>query len=263
MNLRSIIENFPSIKIPPHQYHQAEDCMNPAYLAIEDVVCPLRLNEKRIWALCTNMTLATGVKNAEVKQGNTPMDKVVHVTKELNEKNRYGHPSLAIPEKTTDYDGSVYYAGWVTQRANNLVVYLHSGRYKNRVLTLFQKQCLEIYIGIEFLQAYGEQDIIFYDKIHKHRGLFDFFLSDKPFDTRHEEIARTYSPSLFEKIIALEDLGLLSVSALETILGEEQPKKSSSTLEESEHKIVTKAVDKIAVEKDEISQGSSPRKSRY
>lgn len=238
MNLRDIIQEFPSVKRSLDLLHDGEDCMNPAYQDIEDVTCSLRENEKRIWVLRTDtdMVLATGVKNSEFKQGNTPMNEVVCGAEKLNEKNIYGHPSLAVPDITTNYDGSVYYAGWITQRAKNLVVYVYTGRCQNKDLSMLQKQCLELYIGIQFLNAYGDQDIVFYDRIVERKGLFDFFLSNKPFDQEHEKTARYYSSSLLKKVASLDELDLLSKDTIKKLLGEERLEKSLSALDKSEQK---------------------------
>lgn len=59
----------------------------------------------------------------------------------LNWNDRYGHPSLTLPEG--DYDGSVFYAGYICQRKGYLQVYLVSGRFERNDLNEEQTRILK------------------------------------------------------------------------------------------------------------------------
>ncbi|MHB1947600.1 MAG: hypothetical protein ACYCQI_05755 [Gammaproteobacteria bacterium] len=235
MNLRSIVASFPSIH--PGERYENEEGMNPAYQTVEEIRCPLKLNEKRIWALRSDMLLATGVKNAEVSEGNTPMAAVVVGSESINPKNRYGHPSLAVVEKPSGeykgYDGKVYYAGWIAQRTKHLEVFVYTGRCLNSFLSNFEKRCLELYIAIEFMKAYGEQDFLFVDRMQGAGAMFRFFLPNKPFDKDHLATARTYSSALLKQVMQLDRMGLLSKEKIEALLNLKYKEIFSSAAAES------------------------------
>jgi hypothetical protein len=164
-SLKDFIKDSITTVMPLYSY-PGEQSINPAYQDISDVRCPLKKSEKRIWVLRSDFILATGVKNSNSEYGYKPFtvfDEAVQQDpgKYLSLSDRFGHPSIAYREG--EYDGSVYYAGWVVQRADHLVVYLCSGRFERDDLSNQQIKTLEMYIAKEFLSAYGEQDIRFYD----------------------------------------------------------------------------------------------------
>jgi hypothetical protein len=183
------------------------------------------------------MLLATGIKNAEVEEGNTPMSAALVSTDGINPANRYGHPTLAMPEKAVGeykgYDGKVYYAGWVAQRAKYLEVYVYTGRCPNYLLSEFQKRCLELHIAIEFRKVYGEQDFLFVDRLSGALGMFRFFLPNKPFDAAHLATARTYSSALLKEVMHLDQQGMVSQEKIEAIIGIKAKETPSVVVAES------------------------------
>ena len=66
--LKSYIKRYIKGVLPKYAY-SGESGVNPAFQCIEEVDRPLRLNEKRIFALRGDFILATGVKNAEQQLG--------------------------------------------------------------------------------------------------------------------------------------------------------------------------------------------------
>lgn len=180
-------------KIQPAYSYDTEKSINPAYCDIEHC-STLCLNEKRIWVLRTDLILAVGIKNRYVIEGNTNIFSKVQLCNKnpIDIQDPYGHPSLAMPEG--DYDGSAYYAGWICQHASHMSVYLFTGRYAPMLCFEEQKKTIEEYISIQFMSAFGEQDIIFYDYSHE-RDMYAF-LQGKSLDT----YSRTYSPTHFENI---------------------------------------------------------------
>lgn len=167
MNRIKLIEEhiklFPKV-YPTHKHESEEGGINPLYSDIEHCD-PLCGDEKIIWVLRGDLTLAVGIKNAAeyINAGSTniadKVDESMHCY--INFKDRYGHPSLAMPEN--DYDGSVYIGGWLRVYQGRIDVYLLSGRYDNPGLTPSQKQCLEQYLSIKFRSAYGEYNVVFWD----------------------------------------------------------------------------------------------------
>lgn len=190
--LHSEIKTLP--KVNAGYGYEGEQGINPIYCDI-DACQPLYLDEKRIWALRGDGILATGIKNVCVGEGNTDLwkkvDKSAHVY--LEKTNRYGHPSLAVPDG--EYDGSVHYAGWVCRRVNHLQVFLQSGRY--RVETLFseaERESIETYIAFKFMDIYQQEKVLFYDRIGEEL-LTDFLKG--PFDQARP--CRTYTWETIEK----------------------------------------------------------------
>lgn len=158
------------------------------------------------------------------------MSDVLVSTDGINPLNRYGHPSLAVCDEGEHkgYDGKVYYAGWIAQRSTCLEVFMYTGRCPNLQLSRFQKHCLELYVAIEFMKAYGEQDFRFVDRVYGAGGLF-FFLRNRPFDREHLATARTYSAALLKEIAQLDQQGELSEEKLKVMLGlEDIPPESVS-----------------------------------
>jgi hypothetical protein len=148
--------------ITPKYSYANEDNINPGYLDIEQVNEPLRLFEKRIWALRSDFILATGVKNAyQDEHGYNGLGDSFSesIQRFLNWQDRYGHPSLTIADEK--YDGGVFYAGYVCQRNRYLQVYLASGRFDRKDLNPVQTKILEAYIAAQFQVAYGIQEIVF------------------------------------------------------------------------------------------------------
>ncbi len=160
--LTRIIQTLPAVTA---QYkHPSEKDINPAFCEIEHAK-KLIPSEKRIWVLRKDMVFALGIKNAYAEYGNTPLVTAIDgLTTVINVKDRYGHPSLAMP--TPDYDGSVYYAGWLFQHNHHMEVYLSSGRFHNNKLSTFEHIYIEQYISLKLIEAFGEQNIVFYDWEH-------------------------------------------------------------------------------------------------
>lgn len=193
------IKTFPSVA-PPYQYDSEkgmyinpdynEKYINPAYCDIDHCL-PLCLHEKRIWVLRTDLTLATGIKNANLDEGNTnifsKIDETMHEL--IDPDDRYGHPSLAHP--ANGYDGSVYYTGWLHQHGNHLEVFVGSGRYHNKQLRPQQQKFLEFYIYLKLLEVYGEQKIIFTDYFVKEE--LEGFLKGDSYQDRNKP-TRFYTP---------------------------------------------------------------------
>jgi len=186
--LVNLIKKIPTIQAK--YTNETEIGINPAYCDIEHSV-PLCPHEKKIWLLRGDLILAVGNKNAYVEAGNTTILDAVDtsVQQYIDLNDRYGHPSLAMPEK--DYDGSVYSAGWLYQHANHIEVFLYSGRYHNEKITKLQQHYLERYISMQFMEAYGEQDIIFFD--YEEDQEIKPFLKGTSFPA--EKVKRTYSPA--------------------------------------------------------------------
>lgn len=150
------------IPLEPKYSYKNESDINPAFENVEQISYPLQLLGIRIWVLRSNFTLVTGVKNAYQKEYNYHglAESFNEANQELlNWKDRYGHPSLAIPEG--DYDGRVFYAGYLCQRKGFLQVYLASGRFDRKDLNEQQTAILEAYVAAQFQVAYGTQDIVF------------------------------------------------------------------------------------------------------
>ena len=153
----------------------------------------LRLYEKRIWALRSDFILATGIKNAYKEEHGynglaESLDKLVH--KHVDWKNRYGHPSLTLPEGK--YDGSAYYAGYLCQHSDYLQVYLCSGRFDRTDLNEEATAKLETYIAEIFWAQYGEQDIQFDQGDSNNPAYHALFFKNAPLP---QDIAkRRYSP---------------------------------------------------------------------
>lgn len=154
------IKKFPAT-LPRYQ-HQNEKSINPAYCDIDHCI-PLCPGEKRIWVMRTDGILALGIKNTLIAEGNTALkektDEIVH--QYIDHEDRYGHPSLALPEN--EYNGSVYYAGWLYQHSDRIEIMSCSGRYQNKKLKPTQKTFLECYIALKLMERYGGQKIIFID----------------------------------------------------------------------------------------------------
>jgi len=191
MYLSCRIDSFP--KVYARYDYPGEEGINPAYSDIErcEPLCP---DEKRIWALRGDGTLATGIKNICVRKGNTDLFQKVEDTlhKYVDKTNRYGHPSLALPEGT--YDGSVHYAGWLCNRSDHLQVFLLSGRFHNKMLSEEQRDIIEAYVAGKFINAYGQDRVVFYDQIGDER--LDIFLAG-PFPK--DRPCRTYTQDSIKK----------------------------------------------------------------
>lgn len=179
-------------------YHANEAGVNPVYENSEDCT-ELCVNEKKIWVLRTDLILALGIKNGAVNHGNTNIldrvDSSMHAW--ITSSNRYGHPSLAVPDGT--YDGSVYYAGWLRKHQNHIEIFLSSGRFQNIQLTVAQREIVETYIAYKLMLSYGEQHIVFFDwTAEKNDEEFSLFVQCKPFP--HDKKRRIYTPQLIDII---------------------------------------------------------------
>ncbi|KTD18389.1 hypothetical protein [Legionella jordanis] len=164
LNLTTV-EHYLSSNIPlikPKYFYDNEKSINPAFENIQMITKPLKLNEKRIWLLRGDFLLVTGVKNAyEREYGYEGLKQVFNpaLYQFINWEDRYGHPSLALPE--LDYDGSVFYAGYLCQKKDFLQVYLVSGRFDRKDLNGLQTEILEAYIALQLQVAYGQQAVVF------------------------------------------------------------------------------------------------------
>lgn len=191
--LLDAIKQMPKV-VSKYKYPNEEN-MNPAFGDLEH--SPLCVGEKRIWVLRGDLNLILGIKNVGVEHGNTHIYEKIDpcVRQHINLGDRYGHPSLAIPEN--GYDGSVYYAGWLYLHHNYIVVLLQSGRFYNPALTTHQIQILETYISAKFMEAYGVNSVDFFDwnEAESERE-FKLFINGKPLPS--EKIRRTYTPQHLE-----------------------------------------------------------------
>lgn len=140
---QNYINNNISAIHPPYKYDNEEN-INPAFENIQQVKYPLALEDKRIWVLRKDFNLILGIKNAYKKDYNYHGFED-HFNPKLftfiDLKDRYGHPSLCLTEE--GYDGSVFYAGYLCQRAKFLQVYLVSGRFDRKDLNKEQTSILE------------------------------------------------------------------------------------------------------------------------
>jgi len=144
------------------KFYTSEDVCNPGYENITaDPVCRLKTNDVRIWLLRSDGILITGVKNTNDKfEQAFDEQNISHIPRVRDDEIlRYGHPTLAISHE--GYDGGVLYAGWVVQRKDHLVVIPYSGRYYRSDLSVEQVIALSMYISSSFVDAYGEQAVIF------------------------------------------------------------------------------------------------------
>lgn len=189
--LINLIKKLPTIN--PRYKHPNEKSINPTYCDIEHCA-PLCPYDKKIWVLRGDLILAVGNKNAYTDMGNTPILNSVNesVQHYIDRADRYGHPSLAMPDG--NYTGDAYYAGWLYQHTNHIKVYLCSGRYQNDKINQLEQRYLELYISMQFMEAFGEQDIVFleYDNDYE----MELFLRGKPFPAN--TVQRTYSPSMIK-----------------------------------------------------------------
>lgn len=176
--------------------YQSEKGLNAGYYDIEHAPL-LTINENRIFALRGDMILATGIKQVDDQLKTKALGDSY---KYIDPLNRYGHPTLAMPEG--DYDGRVYYAGWVSQNKQQLTVFLASGRFQNDRLSAFQRTCIEIHIAKQFMDNYGRQNVIFVD-FHKELDGFSIFLQNADFPRTFSQ--RTYTPAYIDSILKLKD----------------------------------------------------------
>ena len=159
-----IIEHIPPIQakyIRPN-----EISINPTYQNSEVIDQPLKMNQKKIWVLRSDMILAVGNKNANwTKFNDTDLPEAIEsdMHAHVNWDDRYGHTSLAIPHP--GYDGSVLYGGYLAQRDGYIELYTFSGRYFRQDLDDDRKAILEAYVAHLFQKAYGDQPLVFMDAI--------------------------------------------------------------------------------------------------
>lgn len=193
-----IKDNIPPVK--PKYTYPGEDCINPGYQDISSIHYPLLPQEKRIWVLRSDFILATGVKNAYEKEyGYTGFKDSFSQSLYpfINWRDRYGHPSLTLPEGS--YDGSAFYAGYICQRTHHLQVYLASGRFERTDLDKEQTSILEAYIAVQFQIAYGVQDIVFEYGNSNNPSYHTTFFCGGTFDKKNPK--RLYNQSLIEEIL--------------------------------------------------------------
>jgi len=197
------VEKYIQERIPPVQpkYHYpGEDTINPAYQDIASIRCPLQSGQIKIWVLRRDLILAIGLKNAyEREYGYTGFKEGFEVSlhRFINFDNRYGHPSLTIPEGS--YDGSAYYAGYICQRPNYLQVYLVSGRFERTDLNAEQTSILEAYIAWQFQTVYGTQDVVFDHGDSNDASYHAAFFKDGQFHKDNPQ--RRYDQKLIQTIL--------------------------------------------------------------
>jgi len=179
-------------KVLPSYTYLSEKSINPTYCDIEHCL-PLCPHEKKIWVLRGDLILAVGNKNAYLDEGNTNIRDVIDSScyHYVNHSDRYGHVSLAWPEY--DYDGAVYYAGWLYQHADQLSVFIYTGRYHNLEITDVQKVTLEQYISLQFIKAFGAQPIVFFD--WEANAEIETYLRGDPFPVNKRKRTYTAPPS--------------------------------------------------------------------
>ncbi|QIL85688.1 hypothetical protein G7083_07355 [Vibrio sp. HDW18] len=133
-----------------------ERFINPAYENLDqELNCPLPVGEHRIFVLTVSMMLNTGMKN----HYNKDLINSFSNSQYIDWSERYSHPSIANGEP-------VYYAGYLHQREEHLEVIRISGHYEQ---SLNEKQAflLELYLSLKFSEAYGMQEVKFYEPYDK------------------------------------------------------------------------------------------------
>jgi hypothetical protein len=158
--------------------YPGEGAINPAYENLSQVSYRLHLNEKRIWILRSNFQVAIGVKNAyQALWGYHGLHDIFDEKSYpyLNWEDRSGHPSLAMVEPESGYDGDVYYAGHFAQREGYLEVVDNSGRFDRSDLPHAQLQLLQSYVALQFQKAFGEQKIVFVPRQSRNTYDADYF----------------------------------------------------------------------------------------
>ncbi|CEK09990.1 hypothetical protein [Legionella hackeliae] len=194
ISLEFFLRAYIRLKISPvsaKYSYPNETSINPAFQRIEDIEFPLALNEKRLFALRSDLVLATGIKNAYQEYGYSGLSTAIESKNHhlINWEDRYGHPSLAFSDN--QYDGRVFYAGFICQRATHLEIFLSSGRFNRfdrtkeeiQPLTSEQRTILESYLTLKFTRVYGSQSLYFYDTQPGQQDDEDsaLFFSDLPF----------------------------------------------------------------------------------
>lgn len=152
------------LPVLPAYVRSNELAINPVYQDASTTSAILCLDEKKIWALRSDFILALGNKNAYwTSFAETGLGEAIspRLHRFVNWEDRYGHPSLACPHP--GYNGSVFYAGLLAQRAYYLEIYISSGRYYRNDLAETDKAILEAYIAYQFRKTYGDQLIVFCD----------------------------------------------------------------------------------------------------
>ncbi len=150
----------------PAYARENELSINPAYQPIDEIYCPLKINQKKIWLLRADFILALGNKNSNwtcFKETGLHEAIAPELHSYINWDDRYGHPSLALPHN--GYDGSVFYGGYLAQRTEVLEVFMFSGRYHRNDLGDHKKKILESYIAYHFQNAFGNQPVVFIEAI--------------------------------------------------------------------------------------------------
>ncbi|GEM_PF-2827993 len=194
-----LLSHITSVK--PKYRRDGETGMNPVYQAIDTMAYPLKLDQKMIWLLRSDGTIAVGSKNAYwISFGEDSLANLVpeNLHRHINWDDRAGHPSLAIPEM--DYDGSALYGGYICQKENHLQVFTSSGRYYRDDLTIENKKLLEAYVAFQLQQSYGEQDIIIYEGPYKDFYELSLFFANQPFPPTITE--RLYTTATIKETLA-------------------------------------------------------------
>jgi hypothetical protein len=208
---RSLQVNLPQWAISrPNYSYVGEVGINPFYESLETgygyKLCP---GIKKIWALRGDSILATGIKNgrynrniAEYRGLPEVMDDCKEYSVGLNREvmannlltNRYGHPSLAVPEGS--YTGGAYAGGWVYQNETGVYVMYHCGRFNNRA----RDPIIEKFLAFKFMTAYSEaKQIIFIDGANNMDDFFSYYAEKLP--ANHPR--RVYPVAAIEREIQL------------------------------------------------------------
>lgn len=222
--MKTIFELIEGIAPVKKAYSYAgEDNINPAFLDLQDAVCPLKTNAKRIWVLTADHRLVTGVKNAEDVQDNFLDTFLEGAHQYLNLEDRSGHPSLAVPFE--GYEGGVLFAGWICQREDKLEIFMQTGRYNRSDLMFDELDQLNIVTAYLFAKAYGFQDVEFVQFDPAKKEQFFEYLEDKSYSS--PPTVYQFSKQFLQEL----DKGLrhqnLDIAGIETLYGQEIQRQSA------------------------------------
>lgn len=160
---------------------EGELSMNPAYENSKDIKNLLKINQKKIWTLRSDLILAVGNKNSNwTRFKDTELADAIDFASHdyVNWECRYGHPTLAVPYP--GYDGSVFYGGYLAQRDGFIEVYTFTGRYHRDDLDDKDRTILEAYSAYHLQNAYGNQCIVFIDALGVDNFVLSIFMHNDP-----------------------------------------------------------------------------------
>lgn len=190
--------------------YESEGLINPCYCTIDDE-SPFRPNEKKIWVLRHDLTVATGIKNVGQSERGRNTTFQSQLAKDLVDKgvvfrpvnDRYGHPSIAFTDKIDD--ARAYYAGWLSQRDDHIQVYLWSGRFNRHDLSPVKQILVELYITTQLMKL-GNSPVYFHDAESNRavrRERLEQFLNDQPFPD--DAPRRVYTVELLNRLNRLPE----------------------------------------------------------